>query len=120
MLVPVKVTLADDGGQLPEPGEQVRIELRDTSIADAASTVVTATDTTLRQEGDRLVATADLEVDEAAFSTQADLSLWARCGPGAGARGLHRGDWVTMEAWPVRAGDLGSREPVQVRLRPVR
>ncbi len=119
MNVAVRVVLASDDDQRPAPGTPVRVELRDTTLADAPSTLVAATDGVLERDGDELVADTVIDVDDDAFTPQTALTLWARSGDTA-RRGVARGDWVTMQSHPVRRADVYGEGPIEITLRPVR
>lgn len=97
------VPAEDDEGR-PDAGDPVRVEVRDTSLADAPSRLVAAADTVLERAGGRLVATATLVVDDDEVTPGADLTVWARCRPSSGPdRGrVSPGDWITMESYPLR------------------
>lgn len=118
MLVEVKVVPADDDSRRPPPGTPVLIELRDTSLADAPSRVLAAAEGVLETVGDRLLASAVLDVDGSVFTPQAELTLWARCRVSGAAR-VSSGDWITMESVPVRRDAIVEGAPIEIAVRPV-
>ena len=117
---------AEDDEAHPDAGDPVRVEVRDTSLADAPSRLVAAADTVLERVGGGLAATATLDVDDDEATPGADLTVWARCrARSAPDRGrVTPGDWITMESYPLRparrrAGD-GVDEATEVTVRRVR
>ena len=50
---------------------------------------------------------------------QIALTLWGRSGDTA-RRGVARGDWITMQSYPVRRADVDREGPIEITLRPVR
>lgn len=88
-------------------------------MADGPSTLVAASEGVLEEADEGLVATTVLDVDDEVFTPHADLTLWAKCGVGAG-RQVARGDWITMAAHPVRRSDAEGPDPIEVTLHLVR
>lgn len=106
------MVVPDAAGKPPLVGAPVRVELRDTSLADAPSRLVAAADTVFERTGSGVAARATLEVDDDVFTPTTDVTVWARS-PGAGSgdkRRVAAGDWVTMESYPVRARRGGGDE----------
>lgn len=112
-LVLVQVVIVPEAGGTPPPvGAPVRVELRDTSLADGPSRLVAAVETTFERTGSGVAAHAALDVDDDVFTPRTDVTVWARS-PAAGSADRRRvaaGDWITMESYPVRQRDDGHDE----------
>ena len=104
----------DSADERPDVGSPVIVEVRDTTAADGDS--VTLATTTARVEGraSSWVVTAELEVDDAAIPSGADLTVWARIATTSTPH-TSRGDWITMESVPVPAHSGEQRVTVPVR-----
>lgn len=84
-----------DGQPLP-PGSILRLEVRDTSLADAPAVVLTQVEHTVPAVGTTpsLAVTLDLP------SVPDGATVWAHLSPARHAR-VHRGDFITTESYPV-------------------
>ena len=106
---------------LPAAGSPVRIEVRDTSLADAPARTLSSAETTTRDaDAGGVVAEAVVDVpDGIAPGTQ--LTLYAQLEGGtrearsASASGRLPGDWITTRSYPLDPS-TGDRE-VEVGLR---
>jgi hypothetical protein len=102
----------------------VRIEVRDVTEQDAASTLIIATDTRVGDDdgddGDNGVALATAVIDLAddAVTPQRDLILWARVAA-SGTERIASGDWITMQSVPVRTMGAVAGSTLDIEVRPV-
>jgi uncharacterized lipoprotein YbaY len=103
--------LADPaGGELPPPGTPVHVELRDTSVADAAAVVVASADTVVAGTGPQL---ATVRLPAAHASSR--LTVWAHADV-TRSGDVSVGDYVTTQSHPVPSGELQpARLPVTLR-----
>ena len=119
--------VAKGPGQRPPVGTHVRIEVRDVTEQDAASTLIIAADTRVGDDdGDvddngangEALATAVIDLADDAVTQQRDLILWARV-VASGSERVAAGDWITMQSVPVRtSGDVGG-SALDIEVRPV-
>lgn len=92
--------LRRDGQPLP-PGSAVRIEVRDTSLADAASVVVARMELIVPQSGTTSSLPVSIDVDHVPDGA----TVWVHLSDRPSAR-VNRGDFLTTESYPVtNAGD---------------
>jgi hypothetical protein len=105
----------------PEPGVPVHVEVRDTSIADAGSVIVASATGEVatgppRSAGahasrgfDERVPLAQLLLDLPDEGSPQDWSVWAHVQT-AGGGGLQRGDWITVQSYPVSLAGVGESD----------
>jgi uncharacterized lipoprotein YbaY len=105
--VVIVVELRAEGQERPPAGSPVRVELRDTSYADAPA-VTLASGTAQVTDGDPF-ARVELEVDRVPDGT----TVWAHVDVDGDGR-VSSGDFITMASWPV-AQRVQARLPVGVR-----
>ena len=109
MLVIVEVSV--DGAERPAAGSPMRVEVRDTSLADASSRTIGAVDALVRGQSGSWLDTVELTV-----STLPDsATVWAHVDVDRDGR-VSRGDFVTMAAYPVM---LGREVRIAVKVRKV-
>jgi hypothetical protein len=110
-------------GERPPVGTPVRIEVRDVTEQDAASTLIIATDTRVGDDGDNgddgvALATAVIDLADDAVAPQRDLILWARVAT-SGTERVASGDWITMQSVPVRTPGAVAGAALDIEVRPV-
>jgi hypothetical protein len=116
--------VANGHGQRPPVGTPVRIEVRDVTEQDAASTLIVAADTRVDAIGDpgddggAALATAVLDLADDAVTPQRDLILWARVAA-SGTERVAVGDWITMQSVPVRPTGAAAPPVQDIEVRPV-
>ena len=108
MLLSVRVDPADPDAPAPVDGTPVHVEIRDVSLADAAAVVLATGDGVTSGAPDW---SADVAVDVPAVPAGTAATVWARVAV-SGAASTSRGDWITMESFPV---DEGATTTVTVR-----
>ena len=100
----LQVTITSDT-TLPA-GKPVRVEVRDTSVADAAAIVVTSQTARVPPSGEPLVVTLQLDRVESGYT------IWAHVDTDSNGR-VSKGDLITMESYPVARS--GEQTTVRVR-----
>ncbi|HEX2221327.1 MAG TPA: hypothetical protein VHK06_02265 [Candidatus Limnocylindria bacterium] len=106
--VVIVVELRVEGQERPPAGSPVRVELRDTSYADAPAVTLASGTGRVADDGDAL-ARVELEVDRVPDGT----TVWAHVDVDGDGR-VSSGDFITMASWPV-AQRVEARLPVGVR-----
>lgn len=109
MLVIVEVSV--EGDERPAAGAPIHVEVRDTSLADAASKTVGAADDVVRGESGTWLDTVELNVPQLPKGS----TIWAHVDVDRDGR-VSRGDYITMASYPVSPGD---EVRVAVRVRKV-
>lgn len=109
MLLVVDVVSAP--GHRPPAGSPVRVELRDVSLADAASVTVAAAEGHVGAAPGQPLATVELTVAD----VPRDSTVWALVDVDRDGR-TSKGDFLTTAAYPVRPSD---RARVTVTVHPV-
>ena len=112
----VDVLVDPEAGESPPPGTPVRVELRDTSLADAPAVVLARAEGVVSDEPGQCLTTVELESD--AQRPTAGLTVRAHV-PVAGSESVSPGDYVTMQSHPVPSPE---QQPgrLAVTVRPVR
>lgn len=97
------VDIVVDGPQPPPVGAPVRVQVRDTSLADVEAPLIAETTSAVAGEPSRpLVTTVD--VPESTLDPRRRLSLFVHVDiDGDGA--LSSGDFITTQSYPVPRGD---------------
>lgn len=94
------MTVVAEGEARPRQGAPIRVEVRDTSLADApAETLATAT-TKVSGTGDDPLATVELSVE----GGPGHRTVWALVDVDGDGR-TSEGDFVTTRSYPVGPGD---------------
>lgn len=91
--------------QPDDKDRSVRVELRDTSIADALHPTVAEAWAMMDDASDQVEVA--LDVPEASLASSHRYSLWAHVGSSSG-RELQRGDLITTIDIPVTASDVAA------------
>ena len=105
----VIVDISAEGNQRPPLGAPIRVEARDTSLADAPSETVGAADSEVRGQSGSWLDTVELEVPR----LPSQCTVWAHVDVDRDGR-VSRGDFITTAAYPV-APDGEARVAVRVR-----
>jgi uncharacterized lipoprotein YbaY len=107
----VIVDIGIDGDRRPPVGSPVRVEVRDTSLADAPSITVGAAEGQVRGQLGSWLETVEVETQD----LPPQSTVWVLVDVDRDGR-VSRGDFVTTESYPVPR----AAEPrVSVRVRPV-
>lgn len=105
--------LADPGeAERPAPGTPLRVELRDTSLADAPARTLHVAETAVEAGTGPVLATVELP------DAPPGATVWAHAAV-AGAGRVSRGDWVTTASHPAPSPEEAPAR-LEVTLRPVR
>ncbi|HYH92499.1 MAG TPA: hypothetical protein VD763_05010 [Candidatus Saccharimonadales bacterium] len=107
MHVIVAVTTRD--GDRPPPGVPMRVEIRDTSLADAPSVTVAMVESTVRGVQGAWLDTVEVSFDH----DPSQCSIYVHLDVDGDGR-VSIGDYVTMASYPVPATDA-TRVTVEVR-----
>ncbi len=107
MRVIVEVVVAS--AERPPRGARVRVEARDTSLADAPSETVASADGVVREDTGAWLETVELDVVRRPDAS----SIWAHVDVDGDGR-VSIGDYVTMASHPLPAAD-GEHVSVVVR-----
>lgn len=100
----------------PEDGVKLRIELRDTSEADAPAKTVARWDGRVHRANGNTIGTAVLEFDEASVDARARITVWVRVAA-SGAPRTAKGDWIVMESIVVPLDKTTIEPRIQVPVR---
>jgi uncharacterized lipoprotein YbaY len=94
----LQLTIVSAGGEPLPPGSPLRVELRDTSFADAPAVVVKKVETTVPKTGRTTSVSVSMEV-----TTIPDGStVWAHVDVDRDGR-VSKGDLISVESYPVTA-----------------
>ena len=104
--------LADPGAERPAPGTPLRVELRDTSLADAPARTLHVAEARVEPGEDPLLATVVLP------DAPPGATVWARAAA-SGEDRVSRGDWVTTAAHPVPSPEEAPAR-LEITVKPVR
>ena len=107
MLVIVDISAERD--ERPAIGAPIHVEVRDTSLADAPATTVSATDGVVRGQLGSWLDTVELDVPRLPVHG----TVWAHVDADRDGR-VSRGDFITTAAYPVSPGEE-TRVAVTVR-----
>lgn len=118
MRVRVAVVVEPATGEHPAAGADVEVQLRDTSRADAPSTVVASTSGRFPTV-DEPTLEVELDVDDSAIDPRSTLTLFAQSIADT-SEGRAKGDWITTESYPVRLHDVEIPDVIEVTLRQIR
>ncbi|MEO5741845.1 MAG: hypothetical protein ABIS29_14755 [Vicinamibacterales bacterium] len=95
-LMTLQLTIVSGTGEPLPPGGRLRIELRDTSFADAPAVVVKKIDRTVKKTGRTTSVSVSMDV-----ATVPDGSTaWAHIDVDDDGR-VSTGDWISVESYPV-------------------
>lgn len=95
-------------GPAPGAGVPLRVEVRDTSVADSGATVVAAaTEPVTGPDGSAL---AELTFDLPDDGAPRDWTVWAHV-RAAGEERVTSGDWITVQSYPVQSYPSSSPAP---------
>ena len=92
----LQLTIVSAGGEPLPPGSPLRVELRDTSFADAPAVVVKKVETTVPKTG----RTASLAVAMGVTAVPEGSTVWAHVDVDRDGR-VSKGDWISVESYPV-------------------
>jgi uncharacterized lipoprotein YbaY len=108
--MPLQLTITSASGDPLPPGSPLRVEVRDTSLADAPAVLVRRVDVTVAagQVTSVLVPVEPSDLPDGS-------SVWAHVDVDRDGR-VSRGDFLSMESYPVTAA---STEPMTIRVKPV-
>jgi hypothetical protein len=101
----------------PPAGALIRVEVRDTGLADAVSKLVAAARTTvLTGEGPVL---GEVDVDVPDLHQGGQLTVWGHISSAAPTAAIRPGDWLTVQSFPLppRHETADRADPVQVEIR---
>jgi len=116
MSLEVEVVLDPEAGERPPPGTPLRVQLRDTGLADAPARVLAEADASVGEEGGNRLGTVVLQVPEDV--SRDNLSVWAHVDV-TRTGDVTSGDYITMQSHrPPSPEQQPARLPVTVR--PVR
>lgn len=107
MVVIVEVSVA--GPDRPPLGTEVTVQVRDVTLADASSELVAETKAKVRGQVGNWLDTVELEVPR----RPAASTIWAHADVDADGR-VGKGDFITMESFPLPAGEE-VRVPITIR-----
>ena len=96
--------------ETPPPGTPLRVEIRDTSYADAAARLVASQTTTVPATGQPI--TVSIKLDRVPDG----CTVWAHADVDGDGR-VSSGDFITMESFPVQTS--GSEQRTTIRIRKV-
>jgi uncharacterized lipoprotein YbaY len=102
----------------PPTGADVLVELRDTSRVDAPSTTVASTHGVL-PSGDDAALEVTFDVDHGSLAPGTALTVFAQSTADRSGR-REKGDWITMESYPVPLGAADEYRSTEVTLRQIR
>jgi uncharacterized lipoprotein YbaY len=108
-IMTLQLTIVSPADPLP-PGSPLRVELRDTSFADAAAVVVKKVETTVP----KAKPTRSLAVSMDVTTIPDGASVWAHIDVDRDGR-VSRGDWISTESYPVTA----ATRQITIRLKKV-
>jgi hypothetical protein len=92
----VTVEISAEGRQRPPVGAPIRVEARDTSLADARSTTLRSVIGEVRGRLGTWLDTVELELD----TLPVECTIWAHVDVDRDGR-VSRGDFITMASFPV-------------------
>ena len=104
--MPLQLTITSATGNPLPPGSPLRVEVRDTSLADAPAVLVRRVDVTVAAAG--TVTSVLVPVEPADLPDGA--SVWAHVDVDRDGR-VSRGDFLSMESYPVTAA---STQPMTI------
>lgn len=114
--------VATGEGERPPVGTPVEVEVRDVTELDAPAIALANARSSVDEaagDDDSGLTVVELDVPDDALDPARDVTVWARVGASGEAR-TGRGDWITMQSFPVRTAvdDGGGQLDVEVRLIP--
>jgi uncharacterized lipoprotein YbaY len=90
------------------PGTPLRVEIRDTSQADAAAVIVASQTTRVPASGDAITVSIALE------RVPDGSTVWAHADLDGDGR-VSAGDFITMESYPVKRSGSEQRTTITIR-----
>jgi len=103
------VEVSTEGGERPPLGAPIRVEARDTALADAAATTVASATGAVRGQHGSWLDTVELDVP----TLPDHCTIWAHVDVDRDGR-VGRGDFITTVAYLVPSG-AEARVPIRVR-----
>ena len=95
-LVTLQLTIVSGSDEPLPPGSRLRVELRDTSFADAPAVVVKKIDKTVKKTGRTTSVSVSMDVG----SVGDGFTAWAHIDVDGDGR-VSRGDLISVESYPV-------------------
>ena len=112
----VDVMVDPAAGERPPPGTPLRLELRDTSLADAPARVLARIETTVGEGSGNVL--ASVEVPDTGVTLRTPPTVWAHADLSGDGR-VTVGDYITTQSHPTPSPELQPSR-LAVTLRPVR
>jgi uncharacterized lipoprotein YbaY len=95
LVMALQLTIVSAGDEPLPPGSPLRVELHDTSYADAPAVVLKRVDTTVAKKGRETTVTVEADVPDGA-------TVWAHNDVDRDGR-VSKGDFISMQSYPVTA-----------------